>query len=762
MRLDKIHIDGFGKLKNFDLDLTDGLNLLYGENEAGKSTVMAFIKMMFYGSSKTTANILKSPRKRYLPFSGDEFGGKIEFTCSGTRYRLERKFKSSNTTDKVTLWNLTTGEKQNVPSSGEVGTLFFGLTAAAFEQSVFISAADVGPADSVAAGEIGSKLANLVSSGSEEVSFETVSSRLASARFNYKSKSGHIGISDKLNAKLSALTEELKTARERDEAKFNLGVNAEGLKKITADLERQLNEARKAVETYEKAERAKALRKIIAGYEQLHSEEKKLEELEKSLTFGDKKADSAFFDRAAEIITSLKSVNDKLGTADSDDHAEEKVRLEEIEAQTEKDSARFKTLTDEKTGHEAEREELLKQVANAKPQPAVALIIIGALLLGLGAAGFFVWPYLAALAAVGALMLALGFVVKKPSKKTLEAQKSAENLAGVISSLESEIAAISDKLAANDTLKESITAILEAESEKIRLENEKADFEKALAEHFDGFCEGDTDRILASARTLRETFNAAEKGKVSVAALRDIVTKNGDLAAAKAELEALGELPDTLDPKTMAVTENRLAIDRLSVKISDYKTRISATDTEIRTAFVGKRSAAQVENEIARIKTTLAEQEEYCAALEEAYAVLRESYEEMMNSFGPALNSRTAEIFENLTDGNYTKALVSKDLSIAAESKASGDITDWQYLSAGTADQAYLSLKLAVAELIGTDKNRLPVMLDDPFIQYDDTRTANGIKFLNEYSKERQVIMFTCRGEIKKAAEKLAANIMIF
>ena len=57
MKINSCNITSFGKFKNFNIDFSDGLNIVFGENEAGKSTVMAFIKMMFYGYSGKMADI---------------------------------------------------------------------------------------------------------------------------------------------------------------------------------------------------------------------------------------------------------------------------------------------------------------------------------------------------------------------------------------------------------------------------------------------------------------------------------------------------------------------------------------------------------------------------------------------------------------------------------------------------------------------------------------------------------------------------------
>ena len=85
MKIKKIYISSFGGLKDFNLVFEDGLNAVFGENENGKSTVMAFIKMMFYGSDKASSQISKNIRKKYTPWDGSQMAGSIEFEHSGRK-----------------------------------------------------------------------------------------------------------------------------------------------------------------------------------------------------------------------------------------------------------------------------------------------------------------------------------------------------------------------------------------------------------------------------------------------------------------------------------------------------------------------------------------------------------------------------------------------------------------------------------------------------------------------------------------------------
>ena len=121
---------------------------------------------------------------------------------------------------------------------------------------------------------------------------------------------------------------------------------------------------------------------------------------------------------------------------------------------------------------------------------------------------------------------------------------------------------------------------------------------------------------------------------------------------------------------------------------------------------------------------------------------MEEAGNEIRQTFAPELNSKTEKIFAHLTGGKYKGAIVSKDLAVTPVESRDKALRDWQYLSTGTAEQAYLSLRLALSDMMAG--NKIPVFLDDVFAHYDEERTRKGFLFLNEYSKLDQVIFFTC------------------
>ena len=119
MNIVRIHVNGFGKLHNVGLQLTDGLNLLIGANEAGKSTLHLFLRSMLYGLGTKRRNGRLSAEESMRPWKDPEqFGGWLELEDKGKRYRVSRDFARS--ADDLQVSELTdTGETALMQEEGQ-------------------------------------------------------------------------------------------------------------------------------------------------------------------------------------------------------------------------------------------------------------------------------------------------------------------------------------------------------------------------------------------------------------------------------------------------------------------------------------------------------------------------------------------------------------------------------------------------------------------------------------------------------------------
>lgn len=97
MKINSLKVNGFGKLKDKQVDLTDGINIIFGENESGKSSMLKFISGMLYGTSKNKNGKEISDFEKYKPWDADNFSGKINYTLDdGKTFEVYREFKKKN------------------------------------------------------------------------------------------------------------------------------------------------------------------------------------------------------------------------------------------------------------------------------------------------------------------------------------------------------------------------------------------------------------------------------------------------------------------------------------------------------------------------------------------------------------------------------------------------------------------------------------------------------------------------------------------
>lgn len=208
MKLKRVEIDNFGRFKGFSLEFSEGMNFIYGNNEDGKTTLMSFIKMMFYGNVGA-ARDLTNLRKKYRPWDGAPMGGAIEFEADGKLYRIQKQFGTTAGRDEVTVQCLTTGEPVLLIKDEEAGSYFFHMELDGFERSVFIGqTGGFSKKDSGKTDEITERLTNLTTSAEENVSLAAAMGNLATASEQLVTKRGNAG----LLVESRNLTEELQDA----------------------------------------------------------------------------------------------------------------------------------------------------------------------------------------------------------------------------------------------------------------------------------------------------------------------------------------------------------------------------------------------------------------------------------------------------------------------------------------------------------------------------------------------------------------------
>ena len=137
MRLLELHIDGFGKFHDRTISFNDGINIIYGKNEAGKSTLHTFIRGMLFGIERGRGRAAKNDLyTKYEPWENSgTYEGWLRLEKDGTIYRIERRFRKENKSLKII--NETKGREEEA-TPAFVSSLLDGLTETMYNNTISI------------------------------------------------------------------------------------------------------------------------------------------------------------------------------------------------------------------------------------------------------------------------------------------------------------------------------------------------------------------------------------------------------------------------------------------------------------------------------------------------------------------------------------------------------------------------------------------------------------------------------------------------
>lgn len=179
MRLLDLHINGFGKLHDCSVGLADGLNVVYGKNEAGKSTLHSFIRSMLFGMERMRGRAARTDQfSRYRPWDlKSGYQGSLRLESGGHIYRIERDFHNSR---EFTVVDETLGQEVE-PTKTLMDQLLCGLNETAYNNTISIgqlkSATDEGMVT-----ELKNYIANMNTSGSMALNITKASAFLKAQR----------------------------------------------------------------------------------------------------------------------------------------------------------------------------------------------------------------------------------------------------------------------------------------------------------------------------------------------------------------------------------------------------------------------------------------------------------------------------------------------------------------------------------------------------------------------------------------------------
>ncbi len=227
MKIKNIKINSFGNLEDKEMELSDNINIIYGKNESGKSTLLKFISNIFYGTSRNKKGREYSDYEKYKPWVREDFSGKIKYELNnGEQFEVYREF--SKKSPKIYNSNLEDISKEFEIDKNSGNQFFYEQTnvdEATFYSSVASMQQEV-KLEKNSQSVLIQKMANIAGTGDDNVSFKKAMDKLYKKQLDevgtYRSQGKPINIAQN---KLKELENKKQELLEYTDIKFDLETN---------------------------------------------------------------------------------------------------------------------------------------------------------------------------------------------------------------------------------------------------------------------------------------------------------------------------------------------------------------------------------------------------------------------------------------------------------------------------------------------------------------------------------------------------------
>ena len=704
MWLKRIELKNFKSLVDFQAQFSPGINVVKGPlNEMGKSTLLEGIIIALFENPRSTAKSLKD----YVSWgSTRQCRTSLEFENKENRYLLEKDFGKGTIRliDYNNLEELDTFKE----ISGKVAELLGTNSDGLFTCTSCIRQAQVSEISS-GKKEISESLEEVITGGEE--------STLASQ------------VIRKLEDKIS----EIRKGLDRP-AKFPGTIKS--LKNDTERVSQRLKEVREEVSKVETrrtelAEIDKELVRVQQEYARskaLLDKNKQRRETEASIEDFTQKYDEVekLLGEINKLMSKLEGANEALrsieGLENEQQVSEFRKGMDAIQnrrGDIEKDLAmREDEVTEAKA--KLDKRKFPGLLSSAKSTAVAAIISIG------GIVGILVGPvHLLSLIILG--MALLGASIWARSVLTR------------------------DRIRVSD-LEERIQKMKEALGELGREEKELlAEVNCNTVGEFD-----EKGRSFNSWLEEKRSFEAQLKGMLRGKMAEDFQKQKREIARGLAVEQAKlsEELKATaLSPDEYIKLESK--VEGLGKRQTELEGRKRHCQVIIEQARFNIEDQIKLEEELESLEEALKQEEKKVKVYGSAREFISRARTETLSSANEALEKEIQRYFAVFTNGKYKQVRISKEeLKFWVYSDEKGDWAKPEDLSGGVIDEFYLAFRLALAELIFGDK-KPPLILDDPFVNFDSVRLANTLNFLKTLASDYQIIIFTLGDLYDKVADNI-------
>lgn len=745
MKLKSLHIISFGGLRSRDIELSDGVNVIEGANESGKSSAAMFIKFIFYGlSSKTTKNS-PSERQRYInKTTGQAAGYIMAETSDGTLYRLERAIITADGTsprERVRIINQSTGE---VITGQNPGEYFFGVPVDVFVNTCFLSQAESPKPELSGIGQTksGGAVENLLTSADENVDIKRAIANLDSTRRALLHKNKNGGEISELKEKRTALAAEIEQTSEKAAEIVSVSTSLDDIKKRIAELEETEERFGGIFSALDKI----TLKRRIDSASQTKA---KIDKLSKSLSaLNNSPLGDGFEDALIESERDIRAYDEECAAYDE----------------------KIADFADAENNELPDPSDVIENIHSADSASrtqfaaAVALLIAG--FIGLAASALLYWfntdiyvfPLVMTL-----ILVTLGVILMikhAGSQKKLESllnEWNAESIDEIDEAVEEKM----NELGRNQMLslvREQMNASLESAKLRFDAAEERIGELAKAAEITES---GDIYETIAQ---LHKIADGISEERSSMQA--KIVHLKGRLEALEEQLDGVDIAQAELEAYSAADSEyGKIAAGLDADGIKNAAKERDFTVNALKAAMGRKSSLEEKLAELGRLSRTPDEMTTMLSALDERINELTlrhdacELAENAIKNAGEALKSgvipKVSASASVILSGATPHERLILDGSWNASLSDGDDILSGEHLSRGTADLVYIALRIALAgEVFRSEQPTL--ILDESFAHIDGERIKNTFRQLSG----GQYIVFTCRRDEADAAKELGCAVV--
>lgn len=709
--MDILHLTAtFGRLEHQELTLSPGLNVLYAPNETGKSTWGAFIRTMLYGLSTRERGPL-ADKNRFAPWSGAAMQGRMDVSEAEDAYTLLRNTKrAASPMGEFSCTYTGTATPVAGITAQNAGEALLGVPREVFERSAFIGQNALAVDQDA---ELERRIAALITTGEEDTSYSQSYERLKK-QLNRR-KHNKTGLIPALE-------------REIDDLQLSL-------RDLDA-LEAQARQAQNALDELE--QQAAALRQQAAQWQALEQQSRAAEYAKAAQNADEAARRASLLEESAAGLPDgqgLALLEGQAAALQEDLSGLAQQRREAEQARQAAESAR-EALASHPL-YPADEVGLRRRVDAIAPEKAptvllpiftAGIIVIAGVLAFLFRADPLPFWIFTAMAALGIVTTTAAVTLRR--RAIAERQKFAESQRA--------------------KLEAQIAEYLPLREQEARLQAEARRLDDA-ADGAEDTCRRRLAALLAQVRTFEPAVTDLSGAQIALASVR---RRLAELTAAHQQAREAALYRDALQKPDRPVAAAAMpSVPALSKEDVDAEmVRVQARLAAERSRFDTLTGHIRSLDRSSDLQDQLAQKQEQLSSLQTEYNAialamdaLTQANTTLQNRFSPALGARAAEIFSAITARRYGKVLLSRDFSLSAEMAGDPVGRSIRLLSQGAADQLYLAVRLAICDMVLPAEKRVPLILDDALVSFDDDRLRAALDYLLAESEKRQILLFSCQ-----------------